>query len=357
MIKKEFQEKIVKEEKNSKASEEEFFSILKLLAPGTHLRTALDGALRTQKGALIVRENDNILNIIDGGFRINTRFTPQKLIELAKMDGAIILSKDMKKITHANVLLTPDSKIKTLETGTRHKAAERTAKQIGSLVIAISERKREINLFHKNIKHPIISTEELLRKANENLQLLEKQRELFDKQVEKLSVNEIRNYSLLDQAISVIQKGIIIQKIEENLKRYNIELGKESTLLKIRLKELTKEVEKETDLVVKDYTKLSLKRSKTLLNNLSYDELLKNENILEILGYDRNNPEETIIKGWRILSKTSLHDSEIAILIHEAETLGKSLHSSPDFYQQIFDSERAKTLQEELKKIKLNILR
>ena len=353
--KKEVQEKIIKRSEE-KVSDEEFYSILRLIAPGTNLRTALEGALKTQKGALMVIENENLLQLLDGGFRINTKFTQQKLIELTKMDGAIVLSKDIKRINYANVLLTPDSKILTSETGTRHKAAERTAKQVNTLVIAISERKHEINLFYKNIKYPIVKTDELLRKANENLQLLEKQRDLFDHHIEKLNSLEIKNYSSLNQAIQVIQKGLLIQKISKDLIRYAIELGKESTLLKIRLKEITKGVEKETDLVIKDYAQFALKRSKTLLEDLSYDEILENDRILEILGYEKSPTQPVTIKGWRLLSRTSLHESEIAALINEAGSLGKSLHSNLSFYSQILGYEKAQTFKEELSKIKMNHL-
>lgn len=169
--KKEIQATISNEEEETETTEEEFFNMLRIIAPGTNLRTGLNGALKAGKGALIAIENEKVTPLIDGGFRINARFTPQRLIELTKMDGAIILSKDMKKINYANVLLTPDNKIKSLETGTRHKAAERTAKQTGTLVIAISERKHEINLYYRKIKYPIVSTDELLRKTSENIQI------------------------------------------------------------------------------------------------------------------------------------------------------------------------------------------
>jgi len=351
--KKEIQEKIV-QEKIGKVSEEEFSSILKIVAPGTNLRTALDGVLRAHKGAIIAIENENLFSLLDGGFRLNTKFTAQKLVELSKMDGAIVLSKDMKKINYANVLLTPDSKITTFETGTRHKAAERTAKQANTLVIAISERKHEINLFYKNRKYSLTNTDELLRKANEQIQILEKQRELFDNNIEKLNIIELRNYPSLNQAILVVQKGYLIQKISENLKKITIELGKEGTLLKIRLKELIKDVEYETDLIIKDYTQVNLKRSKTLLDDLPYDEILDNDRILEVLGYDKMNPQSVPIKGWRILGKTSLHESEIAQIVNEAGSLGRSLHSNIEFYKKILGYDKAQTLKEELNKIKLN---
>ncbi|MDO8508671.1 MAG: DNA integrity scanning diadenylate cyclase DisA [Nanoarchaeota archaeon] len=353
MDKKEVQEKIIPSQEN-KVTEEEFSAILKVVAPGTNLRTSLDGALKAHKGALVVIENESVPSLIDGGFKLNTKFTPQKLVELTKMDGAIVLSKDIKKITYANVLLTPESKISTQETGTRHKAAERTAKQASTLVIAISERKHEITLFYKNRKHPLINTDELLRKANEHIQLLEKQRELFDSNIEKLNILELRNYPSLNQAIQVVQKGYLIQKIAEELKRYTIELGKEGMLLKIRLKELVKDVEEETDYIIKDYTQFNFKRSKNLIEDLQYDEILDNDHILEILGYDKSTPTISVIKGWRILSKTSLHESEIAQVINEAGSLGKSLHSNIDFYRKILGEEKAYLLKEELSRIKLN---
>ena len=317
--KKEVQKTIIPSQ-NNKVSEEEFFNVLKMVAPGTNFRTALDNALKTGKGALIVIENESLARIMDGGFRVNCRFTPQRLVELAKMDGAIVLSKDMKRIDYANVLLTPDSHIKSSETGTRHKAAERTAKQMGNLVIAISERKHDITLFYKNIRYSIKKTEEVLRKSNEHIQMLEKQRELFDANISKLNKLEIRNYPSIHQAILVIQKGKFIQKIAEDLKKYIVELGNEGTLLKTRLKEITSGIEKETNLTIKDYTKLDIKKSRTILENLSYDEILVIDNILNALAYEKLIQIEPI-KGWRILSKTSLPEADIAKLIKEKGTL------------------------------------
>ena len=216
--KKEVQITILQNQTNrEKSTQEEFFNVLKFVAPGTNLRNALDNSLKTGKGALIVVDNEKLEPIIDGGFRVNCRFTPQRLTELTKMDGAIILSKDLKKITHANILLAPDTKIKTSETGTRHKAAERTAKQIGTLVIAISERKHEINIFYKNIKYHLKHTDDILRKTNEQIQLLSKHRDAFDIQIEKLNKMELRNYVTPIQVIAVIQKGRIIQKLARDI--------------------------------------------------------------------------------------------------------------------------------------------
>jgi len=353
-IKKEVQETIVPiQQSSAKVQEEEFFSVLKMIAPGTSFRTALDGALKTGRGALIVVENEWLLPMLDGGFRVNCRFTPQRLIELAKMDGAIVLAKDLKRINYANVLLTPDSKIKTAETGTRHKAAERTAKHAGTLIIAISERKNEITLFYKNIKYAIKSTDDVLRKANDHLQLLEKQRELFDRNVERLTKFEVRNNPSLQQALIVIQKGHLVQKIATDMKKYTIEAGSEGTLLKTRLKELTHGVDKETNLVIKDYTRLDLKKSRVLLESLTYDEILDQNNILSMLAYEKL-VQQVPIKGWRILSKTSLPEADIAALVKATGTLGKAIHSNVSLYAPIIGKDKAQLFKEEIDKIKLN---
>jgi len=337
---------------DTKVSKEELFSILKLIAPGTNFRTSLDTIVKIGKGALIVVENENLAPCIDGGFKVNCRFTPQRMSELSKMDGAIILGNDMKKINYANVLLTPDSSIKTNETGTRHKAAERTAKQTGCIVIAVSERRHEIVLFYRNARHVVKETGEILRTANEQIQLLEKHRELFDLNLEKLNRSELRNYTNLNHAINVIKKGRIIQKISEGLKKYLVELGSEGILLKTRLKEISHNVEKEMDLVIKDYTKIGLKKSKLLLETLSYEELIDTEHIKKVLAYE--NAEGESIKGWRILSKTSLMEPDIALLIKESGNLGKAIHAEIDFYKTLFGEEKALQFKDEIERIKLS---
>ena len=315
---KEVQVKILKEKNTDKATKEEINNLLRIVSPGTHFRNALDGIVQAKKGALIVIETNNLLPVIDGGFKINSKFSPQRLIELSKMDGAIIISKDMRRITHANVTLYPDKKIQSSETGTRHKAAERTAKMTSNPAIAISERKGEINLYYKNFRHTLRNPNELLRKVNEQMQIVEKQKELFDKNVERLNWLEIRNYLNLQQAAKVVQKGKLVEKITHDIKPLLVEIGSEAIIIKTRLKELLAVVEKETDLVIKDYTKLDLKKSRVLIDSLSYDELIDSDNILKSFAYDKNLKVDKI-RGWRLLSKTSLEQQDIAILTKELD--------------------------------------
>jgi len=349
--KKEVQVKILKEKANGKATKEELLNILRHVSPGTNLRSALNGVLKSGKGVLIVVSNDQTQQIIDGGFKLNCRFTPQRLAELAKMDGAIILSNDMKRIIYSNVLLTPDHKIASKETGTRHKAAERTAKMTGTLVIAISERKKELNIYYKNIKHHLKETSDILRRMTETLQVLEKQRELFDKYVDQLNHSELKDDLEINLACKSIQKGKAIQKILEEKEKDIIELGKEGIEMKLRMKELIKGVEKETNLIIKDYTKLNQKKSKKLVDCLTYEELIDSENILTSLAQTKTNQINSV-KGWRLLSKTSLADTEIALLIKDHKALNNIINLNKESYEELIGEERTQLLIKELIHIK-----
>ena len=97
------------------SKKDEFISdLLKMIAPGTLIREGLDNILKAKTGGLIViGDSKEVLDIVDGGFGINQDYTPSRLYELAKMDGAIILSSDLKKILYANAQLIPSSQIST----------------------------------------------------------------------------------------------------------------------------------------------------------------------------------------------------------------------------------------------------
>src|SRR5207249_6648882 len=110
------------------------------VAPGRPLREGLDRILQANMGALIVvGEGPEVLALCSAGFLLDAEFTPQRLSELAKMDGAIILASNCSRVARANVHLVPDPDISTSETGTRHRTAERVARQIDVPVISVSE--------------------------------------------------------------------------------------------------------------------------------------------------------------------------------------------------------------------------
>lgn len=321
------------------ATKEELMNLLRLVAPGTNIRTALEGIVKIGKGALLVVENEYTDEIQDGGFKLNCRFTPQRLMELSKMDGAITLSRDMKKIMSCNVLLTPNSKISTSETGTRHKAAERTAKMTGTLVIAVSERKNEINIYYKNIKYHLKNSEEVMRKTQFTLHMLEKQRELFDSNLKRLTEYELQNHPNLEQVCKVIQNGEQMRRMFESLEQNVIELGNEGKTIKSRLREIMKNVGDELMLVIKDYTKLNARKTQNLLDALTFEEILDDINILTALAQKEASAPESI-KGWRILSKTGITEQESSLLIRELGNLQNILKESDERYEQIVGAEK-----------------
>ncbi|VVB82106.1 DNA integrity scanning protein DisA [uncultured archaeon] len=343
--KKEIQAKLV--EKKEDVKKEELTDILKLISPGTLLRTAIEGVQKAKTGGIIVADNEIVETLFEGGFKINSRFTPQRVIELCKMDGGIILSSDLKKILHANVLFTPNNSIPSNETGTRHKAAERTAKQAGTIVIAVSQRRDEIALFYKNMKYVIRDTNDIVRRATGVLQILEKHREIFDKNREELDLEEMKSNPRLLKALLLVQRGIMILKVSETLKGYLIELGTEGTIIKSRLKELLHRVEKEVDEVIKDYSKLGLSKSKKILSILSYDELLDTDNLQQCLGISQDS-ENVLPKGHRILERAGIPERDIGILVKNFKNLNSILGIKREEIEGFFGKENTDLLLEKI---------
>lgn len=333
-----------------------FSDVLKIFSPGTAIRTALDDILHAGMGALIVLEKEGISNIIDGGFRINCKFSPQRLVELAKMDGAIVLSNDLKKILYSNVFLNPNTKISTKETGTRHKAAERTAKQYGAIVIAVSERRRKTSLYFGEENYCLEETSEILRRAAETLQILEKQKENFDEMLSHLNVLEITNLVSMEDVCKVLQTSEIIRRISESVKRYLIELGKEGIIVSMRLKELVKNVQKERIEIISDYFSSGKTKKEEILSGINLDFLLETQNILRIL-FSEIHDKPISSGGFRILEKTNLLKKEIKLLVDTFETLDRVFDSDRNSLLDLFKNENlVDSILEELKKLKEKIL-
>ncbi|MCL6500815.1 MAG: DNA integrity scanning diadenylate cyclase DisA [Candidatus Pacearchaeota archaeon] len=305
---------------------DELFEIIKLVTPGTKLRTAIDDIARAGLGALIViGDSPEVLKITNGGFKIDCKFTPQQLVELSKMDGAIILSDDLKKIVYCNTLLVPNPEIDSNETGTRHKAAERTAKQTSRPVVAISERRKTVSLYYKNTKYTLRNTEELLSKAIETLRMLEKHKEILNEALINLNILEFTNLVSLSDVISCIQRIEIITRIAETTKRYLIELGTEGNLVKILLREVIKGIEREEELILKDYSR-NWEFTKTALSALTIDELVEPENIIRALLY--TSPSDAIkSKGLRLLAKIPISQDSRDTLIKQLGNLQEILNT------------------------------
>ena len=158
------------------------------------------------------------------GFKIDEEYTPARLYELAKMDGAIILSKDLKRILLANTQIIPSSKIPTDETGTRHRTAERTAKQTGELVVSISQRRNIITVFKGDFRYTIEDSSKIITKANQALQTVENYKKVFDTKLRVLNEYEFNDIVTLDNVINCIQRAEMVMRVAEEVKRSIYEL-------------------------------------------------------------------------------------------------------------------------------------
>jgi len=347
---------IIKTNKQKKPKEKDFTNILKMFAPGTSLRTAIDDLLRARMGALILIGADHMEDIIEKGFRINSKFSAQKLVELAKMDGAIILSNDAKKILYANSLITASVNIVTKETGTRHKAAERAAKQLKTIVIAVSERKNKISLYYGDLKHELEQSAEVLRRAAETLQILEKQREMFDDLLKNFNVLEINGLVTIDDVSTILQRLETLNRISSIVKRYLIELGKEGMIVSMRLKELTSTLEKKQILILKDYFKGDAELMQTVLEKMNFDSLLEKDNISKAL-FDEVHDKPISSVGVRILRETNALDQYISSLTAKHKNLETIMTLSDEELLEVFKTEElANHFKEEINSLKEKIM-
>ena len=318
----------------------EIVDILKMIAPGTQIRAGIDNILKAKTGGLIViGDGKEIQNIIDGGFYVDVEFSPARLYELAKMDGAIILSEDLKRILYANAQLIPDFTITTVETGTRHRTAERVAKQTGKIVISISQRRGIITIYYGNSRYVLEDTAKVMAKSNQALQTVEKYRIVFNNKINLLNEYEFNDIATLNVVVETIQRGEMLYKIAEEVQKSIYELGIEGRLLKMQLDELTDGIEQEERLVIKDYIQYDKNdKNKTKgkekvknqekakeqdsndenedieiedvtfkkIRSLSYEDLMKEQLIANILGIKENDNFSDIsvyTRGYRILSR------------------------------------------------------
>src|SRR5881227_2820751 len=173
------------------------------IAPGTPLRQAVDDVIRSHEGALIVIGDPQELSFLySGGIRLEAPFRPQLLYELAKMDGAIILDTMVKRLAWANVQLMPDPTIPSDETGTRHRTAERVAKQTGALVISVSQQRETVTVFVGQTRYQLDPVADVLAKTNQAIGTLDTYRQRLEQVLTRLTALEFQNAVVLDDVIS-----------------------------------------------------------------------------------------------------------------------------------------------------------
>lgn len=228
------------------------------VAPGTPLRDGIDRIVRAKMGALVVISDEpRVLEICSGGFLLDAEYTPQRLSELAKMDGAIILTSDGTRIARANVHLVPDPTVPTSETGTRHRTAERVALSLDVPVISVSEEMSVINIYAGGVRKPLQDISRLLDRANQALQTLERYREKLDDATSALTSLEVEDVVTQRDVQAVVQRGEMVRQIAAEIETMIVELGVDARLLRLQLDEAFTALDDELELVFADYPALA----------------------------------------------------------------------------------------------------
>ena len=301
----------LKEELESR-QESRLVRALEMVAPGTSLREGIDNILHARTGGMIViGDADELAFLFSGGIKLDIEYSPAFLYQLAKMDGAIVLNSNATKIVHANIQLTPDPTIHTLETGTRHRTAERSAKQTDALVVAISERREVVSLYVDGSKYILEEIPVVLAKANQALATLDKYRSRLDQVSTRLTALEFEGGATLHDVLTVLQRAELVTRMAVEIERYIVELGTEGRLIEMQLDETMVGVSADKAALVHDYLHEEddddrFAAAFEQLVRLPHQDLLDFGRLAELLGYDRklNSLDYPVSpRGIRILGR------------------------------------------------------
>jgi diadenylate cyclase len=313
-------------------------------------------------GALVVvGDGPEVLAICSGGFLLDAAFTPQRLSELAKMDGAIILAPDASRIARANVHLVPNPHVPTSETGTRHRTAERVARSIPVPVISVSEDQQVISVYVGAEKHPLEAIPRLLNRANQGLSTLERYKNRLDTVSASLSALEIEDLVTLRDVMTVLQRTEMVRRIAEEIEGHIVELGEDGRLVRLQLDELMGGVEDERRLVLGDYFQedesWDLDEALRVLASMETDELLDlkaSASKLHLPGASLDLDAGLSPRGLRLLSKVPrLPDDVTGLIVAQFSSLQKLLRASVEDLEQVegVDEARARAIKEALARL------
>jgi diadenylate cyclase len=338
---------------------------LSAVAPGTALRDGLERVLRGRTGGLIVMGFDKQVEALcTGGFVLDVEFSATRLRELCKLDGAVVLDKDITKIVRAGVQLVPDADIPTEETGTRHRTAERVNKQTGYPVVSVSQSMRLIALYVNGARRVIEDSAAILSRANQALATLERYKLRLDEVSGTLSALEIEDLVTVRDVAAVAQRQEMVRLIASEIAGYVVELGTDGRLLSLQLDELIAGVEPDRELVARDYfPERAAKRGRTVqdvltdLEALTHSELLEIQTVAKALGYP-GTPEalDSAVspRGYRLLAKVPrLPNTVIERLVDHFGGLQKLLAASIDDLQTVegVGESRARSVREGLSRL------
>ncbi len=327
----------------------------------------MDGILRGHTGALIVvSDAPEVLELLDGGFKLNAPFSPAALYELSKMDGGIILTRDASRILYANVQLNPSPAIPSQETGIRHRTAERMSRQTGELVIAVSSRRSVITVYRDGLKYSLRDIGFILEKANEAVEVLERYRVILNEVLAALTALEFEDLVTVSDFATVLQRSELVLNVAEEIEAYAAELGAEGRLVSIQMSEVVPAVRANALLVVRDYwngpRECEAEDVHARLRSWSAEGLLDLEDVAKLMGYPGGETGVSMPvspRGYRILHGIPrLPGSVVENLVAAFGSLQRVLgatHAELDAVEGIGEV-RARALKENLRRVKEHTL-
>jgi diadenylate cyclase len=347
---------------DERLKDRKYRDVLRLIAPGTELREALARIINSGSGALIVvGDSENVLDVVNGGVELDCEFSAAMLFQVAKMDGAVVLDEELSRIRFANVHLVPDPAIPTMEAGTRHRTAERVARQTGKLVLAVSERMERVTMYKDDWSHVIFSVRVLISKSNQALQTLEKYKARLDQVSATLSALEFEDLVSLHDVASVLQRAEMMRRIADEIQVYLSELGVEGRLIELQLEELMSGGDREKRNVIRDYRVeergKSVEAVERSLARLSNEELLQLTSVAQALGYSGAHDEldrPLSSRGYRILERIPrLPASVVEKLVKNFKTLQNIMQASEKMLDEVegVGKARAQAIKEGLRRL------
>jgi diadenylate cyclase len=343
--------------------DERLLATLGAVAPGTPLRDGLERILRGNTGALIVLGHNKLVeSLCTGGFALDVDFSSTRLRELAKMDGAVVLSDDGGKIVRAAVHLVPDPTIATEESGTRHRTAERVAKQTGYPVISVSQSMQIIALYVDGRRHVLDPGAAILSRANQALGTLERYKLRLDEVAGALSALEVEDLVTVRDVVAVSQRIEMVRRIAREIEGHVVELGADGRLMNLQLEELMAGVELDRELVVRDYAPTGRKARAVEdiladLDQLSPEDMLDPTVLARVVGFGTGaDAMEAPVspRGYRLLAKVPrLPRLVVDRLVEHFASLQKLFAASVDDLQAVegVGETRAKVVREGLSRL------
>lgn len=346
-----------------RSREELLRATLAAVAPGTELRDGLERILRGRTGALIVLGHDRVVDeVCTGGFELDVDFSATRLRELAKMDGAIVTDKEVTKLLRAAVQLVPDPSIETSESGTRHRTAERVAKQTGFPVVSVSQSMRIVALYVGGRRYVLEGSDAILAKANQALATLERYKARLDEVTGTLSALEIEDLVTVRDVSIVVQRLEMVRRISEEIAHYVVELGTDGRLLSLQLDELIGGVSPDRELVIRDYLGCA-RHQRTMVDvltdlaELTAAELVDLSAMARVLGFNTSGDALDAAvspRGYRLLSKVPrLPGAIIERLVDHFSDLQKLLAANLDDLMTVdgVGEQRARAVREGLSRL------